>query len=403
MTCAPLSKWLETAATFSLPGPGVSRFFLTEEHRKLIDYLSEQMKLSGLEVELDAAGNLIGRKASRQSDKVFYLGSHQDTVPEGGRYDGMLGILTALAALYELKDWNLPYNVELIAFGDEEGSRFQTTLIGSRAIAGTFDPVVLDLKDDQGITLRQALLDFKLDPEKIPGIARSRDKALGYAEVHIEQGPVLEHNNLPLGLVNAITGIERQLIRIRGKAGHAGTVPIELRKDALVAATEYVRWLDSYCRENENVIGVVGKLKVFPNSVNVIPERVELTVELRSPEAERRLAARNALATTTHGLMKKGFHIESELIYSKEAIACDKWLTRQMEEALKKQQVPYVSLFSGAGHDGLAMQKLCPVTMLFVRCKDGLSHHPDEEIDVLDANIAKSVLKDFIVNLIPPV
>lgn len=403
MTCAPLSKWLETAATFSLPGPGVSRFFLTKDHRMLIDYLSEQMRLSGLEVELDAAGNLIGHKASRQSDKVLYLGSHQDTVPGGGRYDGMLGILTALAALYELKDWELPYNVELIAFGDEEGTRFQTTLIGSRAVAGTFDLDVLDLKDDQGVTLRQALLAFSLNPERIPGIARSGDKALGYVEIHIEQGPVLEYNNLPLGLVNAITGIERHLIRIRGKAGHAGTVPMGLRKDALVAATEYVRWLDSYCRENENVIGVVGKLNVFPNSVNVIPEHVELTVELRSPEVERRLAARNALAIISHELMKKGFHIESELIYSQEAIVCDKRLTSQLEEALKRQQVQYVRLFSGAGHDGLAMQKLCPVTMLFVRCKDGLSHHPDEEIDIQDANIAKSVLKDFLVNLTPPV
>lgn len=396
MNDAPLMDWLETAATFSLPGPGVSRFFLTEEHRQLLNYLRSLMVECGLQIHLDHAGNLIGRKISNVSDNVLYIGSHQDTVPNGGRFDGMLGILLALAAVYELRDIKLPFTLEVVAFGDEEGARFNSTLLGSKALSGTFDESALTDKDDQGISLAEALYDFGLNPEKIPAIARDPKNALGYIEAHIEQGPVLENQNLPVGIVSSITGIERHAVSIKGQAGHAGTVPMHLRKDALVAASLFVQWVETYCKETEDMTGVVGKIEIQPNSVNVIPESANLTVELRSPYKDVRHRARKALSMLTSGLVGRGFAVNSELIYSQEGLICDDVLSRKLEVAFQKEKIPPVKIYSGAGHDALAMAALCPVAMLFVRCKDGLSHHHDESVDINDTIVAKRVLKRFI-------
>ena len=396
MNEAPLAEWLETAATFSLPGPGVSRYFLTDEHRRLLDWLNELMPSCGLTVELDHAGNLVGRKPSKQSEQTLYFGSHQDTVSQGGAYDGILGILLPLAVLYELREVELPFAVELIAFGDEEGTRFQSTLVGSSAVAGCFDQATLEFRDDQGVSVAEALRRFGLQPEKIPELARNKDKALGFIEVHIEQGPVLEKHDLPVGLVSAITGIERHQIHIQGMAGHAGTVPMAQRKDAMVAASRYVLWLDRYCREREQIVGVIGKLEVVPNSVNVIPDHVLLTVELRSPDTEKRLDARAAMQALDKELSVQGFTINRELTYSREGVQCDAALAGRLQQAIEAEEIPVLSLFSGAGHDGLAMTYLCPVAMLFVRCKDGLSHHPDEAIDMHDALVAKRILKTLL-------
>lgn len=394
-----LSSWLEQAATYSYEGSGVSRLFLTKEHKALISWLEKQMSGCGLETELDDSGNLLCRKKSRDSDKTLYLGSHQDTVPHGGKYDGMLGILVALMAVSELEGTDLPFNIEIIAFGDEEGIRFNSTLLGSAAIAGCFDSKVLTCVDDRGITLHQALVEFGLDPEKIPSIARKTKSALGYLEVHIEQGPILEHHNLPVGIVSAITGIERHSITITGQVGHAGTVPMHMRKDALVAAAEYTTWLDNYCRATEDVVGVVGKIDIQPNSVNVIPGVAELTLELRSPNKPKRLEARKEMAKITAGLIERGFIVESQLVYSLDEMDCDKALSQSLKTAIAKEGITPLSMFSGAGHDGLAMGNLCPIAMLFVRCRDGLSHHPEEAIEINDALIAKDVVKNFIIDL----
>jgi allantoate deiminase len=396
MNDAPLFDWLETAARFSLPGPGVSRFFLTKEHHQLIGYLQSLMVECGLRTHLDDAGNLVGRKISNVSDNVLYIGSHQDTVPNGGRFDGMLGILLALSAVYELRDINHPFNLEVVAFGDEEGTRFNSTLLGSKALSGTFDESALSARDDQGMSIAEALHDFGLNPKKIPSIARDQKNALGYIEAHIEQGPVLESQNLPVGVVSSITGIERHAVSIKGQAGHAGTVPMRLRKDALVAASLYVQWVDTYCKETEDMVGVVGKIEIGPNSVNVIPESAKLTIELRSPYKDVRVRARKALSMLTSRLVDSGFAVNSELLYSQEGLICDQVLVRKLETAIQKENIPPVKLYSGAGHDALAMAALCPVAMLFVRCKDGLSHHHEESVDINDAIAAKRVLKRFI-------
>jgi len=399
MTREYLSEWLGKAGCCSMPGPGVSRFFLTKEHRNLLNYLEPLMKRCGLDTQIDDAGNLVGRKPSKLSSKTLYLGSHQDTVPSGGLYDGMLGILVALLAIRELKDEELPFSIEVLAFGDEEGTRFNSTLLGSTAVAGCFDEQILACTDKNGITLREALQQFGLNPDHIPSIARKKEDAIGYVEVHIEQGPVLVNNKLPVGLVSAITGIERHTVKVAGKSGHAGTVPMYLRKDALVAAGVYVSWLDNYCKTAENIVGVVGQLDIHPNSVNVIPETAELTLELRSPDKQTRLKAREQFQTITAKLIDKGFTVESDLIYSLEEVNCDQKLTRRLESAIEKEGIPPLTLFSGAGHDGLAMAHLCPIAMLFVRCCDGLSHHPDEAIEIEDALKSKDILKRFIKEL----
>jgi allantoate deiminase len=399
MTREYLSEWLEKAAYCSLPGPGVSRLFLTREHRNLLNYLEPLMNRCGLDTQLDDAGNLVGRKPSRLSTKTLYVGSHQDTVPSGGRYDGMLGILVAILAAHELKDEELPFSIEVLAFGDEEGTRFNSTLLGSTAVAGCFDEQILACTDKSGVTLREALQRFGLNPDHIPSIARDKEDAIGYVEVHIEQGPVLEKEQLPVGLVSAITGIERHIVKIAGKSGHAGTVPMHLRKDALVAAGKYVSWLDNYCKTVENIVGVVGKLDIHPNSVNVIPGTAELTLELRSPDKQTRLEAREQFQTVTAKLVDKGFTVESDMIYSLEEVSCDQGLTGRLQSAMEKEGVTSRTLFSGAGHDGLAMAHLCPIAMLFVRCRDGLSHHPDEAIEIEDALKSKDILKRFIKEL----
>lgn len=399
MTREYLAEWLDKAACCSLPGPGVSRLFLTREHRNLLNYLEPLMNRCGLDTQIDDAGNLVGRKPSTRSSRTLYLGSHQDTVPSGGRYDGMLGILVALLAVHELKDEELPFSIEVLAFGDEEGTRFNSTLLGSTAVAGCFDEQILACNDKNGITLKEALLQFGLNPDHISSIARKKEDAIGYLEVHIEQGPVLENHKLPVGLVSAITGIERHTVKVAGKSGHAGTVPMHLRKDALVAVGEYVSWLDTYCKTVENIVGVVGKLDIHPNSVNVIPGAAELTLELRSPDKQIRLKAREQFQTVTAKLIDKGFTVESNLIYSLEEVICDQELTSKLESAIEKEGITPLTLFSGAGHDGLAMAHLCPIAMLFVRCCGGLSHHPDEAIEIDDALKSKDILKRFIKEL----
>lgn len=394
---------LEEAAKYSEPGPGVTRVLGSAEHKALLPELEKWMQDAGLQTHLDAAGNLIGRfSSSVPSDKTFIIGSHQDTVIQGGKYDGMLGIIAPLMALKELHEEkvSIPCNVELIAFSDEEGVRFPTTLIGSSPLAGRFDMKNLNLKDKDGITLKQALLEIGGRPDEIPELVRDPEKTVGYLEMHIEQGPVLESEGLPVGIVSAITGIERHSVTIEGQAGHAGTIPMELRKDALVGAAEIVGMVDRICKENDKMVGVVGSLNVTPNAVNVVPGKVELTIELRSPESQIRVSARKDLISLMEKRMSEmGIGISHHMTYSQDEVKCSQKIQDGLEKAIKAQNLKPRYLFSGAGHDGLAMSYLTDIGMLFVRCKNGTSHHPDESITMEDAQTASNVVKEFIKNI----
>ncbi|WGI25099.1 allantoate amidohydrolase [Halomonas alkaliantarctica] len=391
---------LDEAARCSAPGPGVTRLFCSQAHHQVLPLISRWMEQAGLTPQLDAAGNLVGRCPKAQAgEKTFILGSHQDSVIEGGKYDGMLGVALPLLALEALKreGMTLPFGIEVVAFGDEEGVRFPTTLVGSKALAGSVTPDQFEAQDSEGTSLQDALIAFGCSPDDIPDIARDPANTLGFLEVHIEQGPVLEQRDHAVGIVTAITGIERHKVTLSGKAGHAGTTPMDMRHDALVGAAEMVLAIDSVLQRTDELVGVVGRLEVHPNAVNVIPAQVTFTVELRSPESATRQDGREAVTAALETVAKRrGLTINVENTYSAEAVACADWMMTALEQACIQVGQPAERLFSGAGHDGLAMQALTDIGMLFVRCKDGLSHHPDEAITAEDGESATRVVMAFL-------
>ena len=400
---AQLLERLDEAACFSESGAGVTRLFCSQEHRQVLELIADWMRRAGLEPELDASGNLVGRcDKARAGARTLIMGSHQDTVVEGGKYDGMLGVALPLLALERLKKdgIELDYGVEVVAFGDEEGTRFQSTLIGSRALAGTFDPASLEARDADGVSVGEALRAFGGDPEQIPSLARDPDSVLGFVEVHIEQGPVLERRDHALGVVTSLTGIERHRLTVAGKAGHAGTTPMPGRRDALVGAAEMIAEVDRILNATEDFVGVVGKLEVRPNAVNVIPAEVVFTLELRSPHAGvRRRGREDILAACRQLAQARELSLTVETTYEAEAVACADWLIEALGDACQRCDEPADLLFSGAGHDGLAMCDLTGIGMLFVRCTDGLSHHPDEAITAADGEAATRVLMQFLKDL----
>ncbi|CAG9298165.1 M20 family metallo-hydrolase [Celerinatantimonas diazotrophica] len=399
-----LWQWLEEAAqcsTTQWQQQGVTRLIATAEHRALLNQLKKWMKAAGMTTLIDPAANLIGRYPSASPHaKTLIFGSHQDSVPCGGKYDGILGILLPLALVnyFHQQGKKFKFNIEIIAFSDEEGARFPSALIGSKAIAGIFDGHELETTDAQGITLHQALKNFGCAPaallQKPPSYAR--DSLLGFFEVHIEQGPVLEQAGLPVGVVNAITGIERHQLTITGKAGHAGTVPMSLRQDALVGAATVIKLFNQLCQDNPALVGVVGKITNYPNGVNVIPETTELTLELRSPQDAKRLEARAKLyQQIDQELTAQKLSYQLQQSYEQAAVECSKQLTQTLTRAIEQADIPVRELFSGAGHDGLAMHHLTDIAMLFIRTVDGLSHHRDEAIVQQDLISALNVLNNL--------
>ena len=391
---------LADIARCSEPGPGVTRMPFTREHRDALSLLKRWMQKAQLEVFLDDAGTLVGRRQRDESKPTLLIGSHQDSIPQGGAFDGILGIVLPILCLEQLKDEELNVNVEILAFADEEGVRFPTALIGSRSIAGTLDPGAIDGSDAKGVTVRQAMMDFGLHPDSLPGLARDHTDIRGFVEVHIEQGPVLEDKNLAVGVVTAICGIERWAVVMYGRAAHAGTTPMELRKDALSGAAEVIAEVERHCRETSELVGVVGSLHVIPNAVNVIPAEAHFTIELRSSDDSTREAAGEAMAYVVRTVADRrglGFHVEKT--YAQSAVQCDKELSDGLLDSIYQNHQPHYSLMSGATHDASAMSDLCPVAMLFVRCKSGISHHHEESITADDADMAAKVLIRFLKNL----
>ncbi len=341
--------------------------------------VGDWMREAGLEVSVDAAFNLLGRWASkRPGAKTLLLGSHLDTVRNAGKYDGPLGVLVALAAVEELKrlEAELPFHVEIAGFSDEEGVRYQTTYLGSRALAGTLTTNDLARVQEKGI-------------EKA---MRNSADFLGYAEVHIEQGPVLEEHDLSVGVVSGIAGQSRLRLIVIGQAGHAGTVPMAMRRDALAAAAEIVLAV-----ERCGVIATVGELKVEPGASNVIPGNVALTLEVRDMDDSKRRIAMGSIMEETRGIAHRR-NVRTGWVPMQEtsAVECDAALTETMAAAVALHERTVMTLPSGAGHDAAALSKICPVTMLFVRCKGGVSHNPAESVRSSDVAKAIAVLVDFI-------
>ena len=387
-------------AACSAPGPGVTRLPFTPEHRAARADLTAQMEAAGLTVREDAAGTLIGRIEGPTGAPTLLMGSHQDSVREGGAYDGIMGVVLPILALETLLDQDvaLPFAVEVLAFADEEGVRFPTALIGPRALAGSFDPTVLDMADADGISLRDALSGFGLDPDAISGLARDPATVLGYVETHIEQGPVLEAAGDPLGVVTAICGIERHPVAFRGETGHAGTLPMEMRRDALVGAAALITEVDRLAQATPGLLGTIGTLVLTPGAVNAVPREARLTVELRAPEDAVREAAGAALTDfARQTAAARSLTLDMTRSYHQAATPCDPALSDRLAKAVETVTgAPASRLASGATHDASAMADLCPVAMLFTRCAGGVSHRPEEAASGADMARAVAALVAFL-------
>ncbi len=391
---------LELLASHSEGGPGVTRRLATPEHRAVHDLLSGWMAEAGMTVRLDAAANTVGRyEASEPGAPALMMGSHQDTVRQGGRYDGILGVVVPLACIKVLHDAGerLPFALEVVAFSDEEGLRFGTGLFGSSAIIGQARIEDLERRDEDGTSLAQALRDFGLDPDALPGAARRPEELHGFVEVHIEQGPILEAEGLPVGLVTDITFGANLTVTLTGVAGHAGTVPMGRRQDALAGAAEAIQAVERTCREREDLVGTVGKLAVAPGATNVIPGECSFTVDIRSPQEPVVAGAVADLQSAFEALAgARGLQLDVQQRYQLPGCPCTPWLMEQLELAILAQDLPVRRLFSGAGHDAMAMRHLTDIAMLFVRCTAGISHNPAEAITAEDAGIAARVLLRFL-------
>ena len=377
---------------------GLTRLPYTEQHKAANELLSEWMAEAGMSVSLDAAATLIGRLAGQNDSKILLLGSHQDSVRQGGGFDGIMGVVLPIVVVLALKDagWKPSFSIEFLAFADEEGVRFPTALTGPRALAGTLDPDVLKLSDRDGTRLGKALTDFGGDENQIMDIARSACDILGYLEVHIEQGPVLEDQDQPLGIVTGICGIERHEIVVTGVAAHAGTMPMHLRKDALAGAARIVAQIEEMARAGDGLLGVVGELNVFPNAVNAVPGRVEMTAELRSVDDETREGAGQRLRDFCLELAnERGLEIQIERTYFQAATPCSGAFQSALQDACPSApRTP-----SGATHDASAMADLCDIGMLFVRCRNGISHNPKEYATDEDMGQAIQTLSKFLTRL----
>jgi len=338
------------------------------------------------------------------ASRPLLLGSHLDTVIDAGKYDGALGVLIALAALEITGPLEFP--VHVLGFSDEEGVRFHATYLGSRACVGEFDDGMLALKDAKGVTLREALESGRRKAEGVlkdipladfhyaPGEAR------GYVEVHIEQGRVLEVWNEPVCAVSAICGQSRLLITLNGQADHAGTTPMEIRKDALAGAAECILATERIAREHPELVATVGKLDLKPGASNAIPGEVRFTLDFRHPtDHERETQLAELLATFARIAEDRELEFVAERVQDTSAVSCDSLLTQRLLAAAKPFTGAPLILASGAGHDGVMMATAMPIAMLFVRCREGLSHHPDEFASPEDIAVALRVLVAFLERL----
>ena len=388
---------LNDIASCSERGPGVTRLPFTSEHRGAAAIIKRWMEDTGLAVHMDAAGTIIGRREGVANGPTLLFGSHQDSVRHGGKYDGIMGVLLPILALREIRDLPLPFSVQVLAFADEEGVRFPTALIGSRALAGKFDPALLKLEDQDGMSIHDSMVEFGIRPDEIKSLDLRNQPVIGYIETHIEQGPVLYKENLPLGVVTAIAGIERHQISLMGGAGHAGTIPMRERQDALTCAAEFLLAAERIASETPELVATIGKLNVSPNAVNVIPGEVSMILEIRSEVDEIREQGSKNIINEMKGIAdSRAIDFTCRKTYTQLAVPCDKKLKYFLKEAISSRHYKPKELPSGATHDASAMADLCPIAMLFVRCHRGISHTPEELAEETDMQEAVNCLVDFL-------
>ena len=402
---------IESLGKISEQPDWLTRTFGSAAMREANKLVGSWMRGAGMSVRQDAIGNLIGhypaaqpRRSRTQSGKstILILGSHLDTVVNAGKFDGPLGVFVAIACIERLRETRtyLPFAIEVVGFADEEGVRFQSTYLGSRAMAGTLRARDLRLADATGITMADAIRQFEGNPLRLKSAKLAGNRLLGYVEVHIEQGPVLEEQNLAVGVVTGICGQARFRVRFAGKAGHAGTVPMRLRRDALCAAAEFALAVEAGAQRTQGLVATVGALQVLPGASNVIPGEVNLTVDIRHPnDSVRRRVGEQFHQRAKLIAASRKVNVDVSPVHEADSVACDQQLSKRLENAVLPRQGQVILLPSGAGHDAAAMAAITPVAMLFVRCKGGISHHPDESVKRQDVAMAISVMSDFINSL----
>lgn len=387
---------LRELASLSDAPDGITRVYLSPAHRRAVDLVAGWMREAGMTVRFTELGDVIGRYDGATADApALWLGSHIDSVANAGAFDGTLGVATAIAVVADLNTSGkrLPYAIEVIAFGDEEG-RFPTTLTGSRGLAGRFDKAWLDERDAQGVSRRDALKAFGCDPAKIVAGKPDTKSVLGYIEVHIEQGPVLEAQGRPLAVVTAINGASRGSITITGTSGHAGTVPMTMRRDTLAAAAEMILAVEARGRTSSQLVATVGRVGVPNAAVNTVAGETTISLDVRSPDdAERKRAVADVETACRAIAKRRDVTMRMEMPYDAPASACDAHLIETLEAAIGEVGAEPRRMGSGAGHDAMSFRDIVPFAMLFVRCKGGISHNPAEFASTADIGIAAAALR----------
>lgn len=399
-----ISTRIEQLASCSSSSVGVTRLPFTAESSEAERLVEEWMKAAGMTVRKDVLNNIIGRYEGKDpAAPVLVIGSHLDSVIEAGKYDGTLGVISGIEVVQTLRDNGLilDHPIEVVGFCDEEGVRFHSTFLGSRAVAGTFTAEDLERADEKGITLAEALKGIGVaDPYAYKSSSRTPEELLAYLELHIEQGPVLEKENVPVGVVSGIAGATRFSFEILGKPGHAGTVPVSIRQDALLGASDLISYIEKIALQNGPLVATVGKLSVSPGASNVIPGLVTGTLDIRDLNVERKQKAIEAILTESNRIAEsRGLQMKFDQVMEVNPVYCNEDMIKLIKESISERDGSIVSVVSGAGHDAMAMADVTNVAMIFVRCKEGLSHHPDESVTEEDMGAGAEVLYSAVIKL----
>jgi N-carbamoyl-L-amino-acid hydrolase len=390
-----LARWSEQSGALTCT-------FFSDAHRAAARQLREWFAAAGLASDVDPVGNVVGRlPGSQPGARTLIIGSHYDTVRNAGKYDGRLGILCGLVVLESLRDVRLPFAVELIGFSEEEGVRFSMPYLGSGAVTGRLSPSILDTRDGGGNRLGDVLAAAGHEFGGLPSVARRPEDVLAYLEVHIEQGPVLLNNGAPVGVVTAIAGGVRYALAIDGLAGHAGTVPMDLRHDALLAAAEVALFVEHRVRAEPGLVGTVGRFEVPNGAINVIPKHCEITLDVRSQDdAMAARALNDILAEADAVARRRGVRLSGRELLRAKAVPCAPRLQQLFADSIGRAAMPVMRLASGAGHDAVMFDGFADIGMLFVRCGNGgISHNPLETVTAADAGIAAQILRDTLLRM----
>lgn len=396
---------IQELAAFSDEPRYLSRIFGTKAFMHCRDTIELWMKYAGLQTYIDNIGNVRGKLTSGKKDaKTFVIGSHYDTVIDAGKYDGPLGVIAGLNIIEKLVNdkKEIPFDIELIAFSDEEGVRFHSSFLGSKMLAGSFNVNLLQKKDESGITLEEAIQDMQYSSAKFTSDAFAPEKWLGYYEIHIEQGPILYKKDIAAGIVTGIAGQKRITIEFTGVAGHAGTVPMNMRSDALCAAAEFIIAVERFASAKKNkVVATIGKLDVQHSASNVIPGKVLCSLDLRSTNKKKLSKAYEDLNKLCEEICdKRKVYFEWNLVQETNPVACDERLNKLLKKSIKEINMEVIELESGAGHDAVVISTVAPVAMLFVKCFKGISHNPLEKVEIKDIATALEISDNFLDQLI---